>query len=50
MKAPLVICAAVVVLSIAALVVSRNWWMLIAVGVSAGCLIVVYGMQQGRRD
>ena len=49
-KAPLVICTAVLVASLVALALSRTWLTLFAVVVSAGCLLVVYGMYQRRRD
>jgi hypothetical protein len=50
LKAPLVICTAVLAVSIVALAISRSWWMLIAVAASACCLTVVYGMYQRGRE
>ena len=50
LKVPLVICAAVLAFSIVALAISRSWLTLVAVVVSAFCLVVAYGMYQRRRD
>lgn len=49
-KAPLIICAAVLAVSLVALVLSRSWLTLVAVVVAACCLTVAYGMyERGRR-
>ena len=47
-KAPLVICTAVLAVSVVVFVLNRTWLTLFAVVGSAGCLLVVYGMYQRR--
>jgi hypothetical protein len=50
MKVPVLICAAVLAVSLVAVAVTRTWLALVAVVVSAGCLLVVYGMYQRGRE
>jgi hypothetical protein len=49
-KVPLLICTVVLAVSLVALALSRSWLTLFAVVVSAGCLLVVYGMYERRRE